>query len=202
VTGDPVTLWISQLKRGDPVAARKLWDGYFHRLVGLARAKLRGAARRSADEEDVALSAFDSFCRGTGRDQFPRLANRDDLWQLLAMITARKAADLIQHDHRKKRGGGGVLGESALLGPEGACPGLDQAVGREPAPDFAVQMAEECRRLLDQLGDDDLRAVAMWKMEGRTAEEIATLLGCVPRTVERKLRLIRTIWSSEVERSA
>ena len=42
----------------------------------------------------MALSAFDSFCRGTGRGQFPQLGNRDDLWQLLALITARKAVDL------------------------------------------------------------------------------------------------------------
>lgn len=192
---DPVTLWIAQLKHGDPIAAQKLWEVYFPRLVGLARAKLRGAARRAADEEDVALSAFDSFCRRTGRGQFARLDDRDDLWQLLALITARKAVDLIEHDRRQKRGGGGVQGESALLGPDGTGPGLDQAVGSEPAPEFAIQMAEECRRLLDRLGDDDLRAVALWRMEDRTVEEIATLLECVPRTVERKLRLIRDIWS-------
>jgi DNA-directed RNA polymerase specialized sigma24 family protein len=196
---DPVTLCIAQLKQNNPVAAQKLWDGYFHRLVGLARAKLRGTPRRAADEEDVALSAFDSFCRGTGHGQFPQLGNRDDLWQLLALITARKAVDLIQHDRRKKRGSGRVEGESALLGPNGTGSGFDRIVGSEPAPEFAVQMAEECRRLLDRLGDDDLRATALWRMEDRTVEEIAALLGCVPRTVERKLRLIRDIWSSESE---
>lgn len=198
-TGDPVTLWIVQLKQGDPMAAQKIWEGYFPRLVGLARARLRGASRRVSDEEDVALSAFDSFCRGTGRGQFPRLGNRDDIWQLLAVITARKAADLIQHDRRKKRGGGAVRGESALRSPDGAGRGLDQAVDRVPTPEFAVQMAEECRRLLDQLDDHDLSAVALWKMEGRTTEEIAGLLGCVPRTVDRKLKLIRDIWSHEVK---
>jgi DNA-directed RNA polymerase specialized sigma24 family protein len=127
------------------------------------------------------------------------LDNRDDLWQLLALITARKAVDLIQHDRRKKRGGGDALGESALLGPDGTGRGFDQVVGPEPAPEFAVQMAEECRRLLDRLNDDELRAVALWRMEDRTVEEIATLLECVPRTVERKLRLIRDIWSSPLE---
>jgi DNA-directed RNA polymerase specialized sigma24 family protein len=193
---DPVSLWIAHLKQGDPVAAQKLWDGYFHRLVGLARAKLSGASRRAADEEDVALSAFDSFCRGAGRGQFPQLGNRDDLWQLLALITARKAVDLIQHDRRQKRGGGDVEGESALLGPDGTGAGFDRIVSTEPAPEFAVQMAEECRQLLDRLGDDELRAVALWRMEDRTVEEIAALLGCVPRTVERKLRLIRDLWSS------
>ena len=47
------------------------------------------------------------------------------------------------------------------------------------------------------LGDDTLRKVAVWKMEGYTNEEIAGHLGCVPRTVERRLREIRQIWCEE-----
>ena len=58
-----VTRWIGQLQTGDPAAAQLLWDRYFRRMVGLARKKLEGAKRGAADEEDVALSAFDSFCR-------------------------------------------------------------------------------------------------------------------------------------------
>src|SRR5262249_37281756 len=57
-----VSHWIGQLKAGDHAAAQELWNNYFHRLVGLARKKLEGAPRRAADEEDVALSAFTSFC--------------------------------------------------------------------------------------------------------------------------------------------
>src|SRR5262245_56875046 len=90
-----VTIWLDKLRVGDSLAAQKLWQGYFHRLVGLARAKLRSLPRRSADEEDVALSAFDSFCRGVEVGRFPKLDDRDDLWQVLFMITERKAMDLI-----------------------------------------------------------------------------------------------------------
>ena len=95
-----VTQWIERLKAGDPGAAQKLWERYFRRLVGLARQKLRAAPRRAADEEDVALSAFDSFCRGAGQDCFPRLHDRLDLWQLLVLLTARKASDLAEHERR------------------------------------------------------------------------------------------------------
>jgi hypothetical protein len=59
-----VTRWLDQVKQGDEAAAQKLWESYFQRLVGLARKKLQGTPRRASDEEDVALSAFDSFCRG------------------------------------------------------------------------------------------------------------------------------------------
>ena len=91
-----VTLWVERLKSGDGEAAGPLWRAYFHRLVHLARQRLRGLTGAAADEEDVALSAFDSFCRAAEGGRFPRLDDRDDLWQLLLVITARKAVDLIR----------------------------------------------------------------------------------------------------------
>jgi DNA-directed RNA polymerase specialized sigma24 family protein len=197
---ESITRWIALLKEGDPAAAQQLWERYFRRLVGLAREKLGGAPRRVADEEDVALSAFDSFCRAAGRGRFPQLTDRDDLWPLLFVITERKAADLVGYNRRRKRGGGVVLGESGLVGPASraeADTGLDQFPGDEPSPEFAAQVAEECRRLLELL-DDSQRAVALWKMEGFTNEEIAERLGCVPRTVERKLGMIRKHWAREM----
>jgi DNA-directed RNA polymerase specialized sigma24 family protein len=195
-----VTHWIGRLKAGDPDAAQKLWECYFLHLVGLARSRLHGVPRRAADEEDVALSAFDSFCRGAEHGRFPRLEDRGDLWRLLMVITARKAIDLANREGRQKRGGGAVLAEADLLALKQAGlteAGLDQVLAREPDPEFAAQMAEECRRLLAALGDAGLQAVALAKMEGYTNEEIAARVGCVPRTVERKLRLIRRLWGEE-----
>jgi DNA-directed RNA polymerase specialized sigma24 family protein len=194
-----VTHWISRLKGGDAAAAQKLWESYFPRLVGLARKKLQALPRRAADEEDVALSALDSFCRAAGQGRFPRLDDRDDLWHLLVAITARKALQLRRHEQRQKRGGGTLRGDSAFDAPEAAADGagLDQVIGNEPTPEFAAQMAEEYQRLLGRLGDPALRALAVWKMEGYGNEEIAAKLGCVPRTVERKLALVRTLWGQE-----
>ena len=192
-----VSVWIAELKAGDGQAAQRLWEGYFPRLVGLARKKLREIPRRVADEEDVALSAFDSFCCGVKEGRFPRVTGRDDLWPLLVTITARKALQLLRHQGRQKRGGGAVRGDSAFQGAAAGGddePGLEQIVGSEPTPEFAAQMAEECQRLLAQLGEGDLREVAILKMEGYSNEEIAAKLGCVPRTVERKVALIRSLW--------
>jgi DNA-directed RNA polymerase specialized sigma24 family protein len=188
-----VTFWIGQLKAGDPAAAQKLWEGYFQQMVNLARHKLQGLPRRAADEEDVALSAFHSFCGGAQAGRFPQLGDRNSLWPLLVAITAHKAVDLLRHERRRKRGGPPAEGG----GPANPEPDLGQVIGREPTPDFALQVAEECRRLLDRLGDDVLRAVALAKMEGATVAEIAARLGCVPRTVERKLRIIRELWEEE-----
>jgi DNA-directed RNA polymerase specialized sigma24 family protein len=196
-----VTCWLQQLQAGDQTAAQELWNRYFARLVGLARSKLRGAPRRAADEEDVALSAFESFCRGAEQGRFPRLHDRDNLWGLLVVITERKACDLVLHERRQKRGGGDAGGESRYAGALNCAEGeaaLEQLASRDPTPELAAQAADECRRLLELLGDATLRAVAVWKMEGYTNAEIADRLDCAQVTVERKLQLIRTLWNGEV----
>jgi DNA-directed RNA polymerase specialized sigma24 family protein len=189
-----VTSWIGQLQAGDAAAAQRLWERYFRRLVGLARRKLQDTPRGAADEEDVALSAFDSFCRGAARGLFPQLADRDNLWRLLVTLTARKALQLTRRERRQKRGGA-VRGECGASGPGDAA--VEQVLGRDPTPAFAAQMAEECERLLGRLGSAELRSIALWKMEGDTTLEIAAKLRRAPRTVERKLRAIRTLWEKE-----
>ena len=189
VSGESVTTWIGYLQAGNTAAAQRLWERYFRRLVGLARHKLHDTPRQAADEEDVALSAFDSFCRGAARGLFPQLTDRDDLWRLLVTLTARKALQLTRRERRQKRRGA-VLGDS---GPSA----VEQFLSREPTPAFAAEMAEECERLLGRLGSAELRSIALWKMEGDTTLEIAAKLGRAPRTVERKLRAIRTLWEKE-----
>jgi RNA polymerase sigma factor (sigma-70 family) len=193
-----VTHWISQLQAGNSAAAQPLWERYFQQLVQLARKKLHGSPCRAVDEEDVALSAFDSFCRAAENQRFPLLTDRDNLWRLLVVLTARKALHAVRDERRQKRGGGHVLDETALAGafPEDGEVGLDAVIGSEPTPDFAARVAEECRHLLDLL-DDDLRLIAVSRMEGYSTEEIARRLGCAPRTVERKLKRIRGIWALE-----
>jgi DNA-directed RNA polymerase specialized sigma24 family protein len=196
-----VSRWLDELKAGDVEAVQPLWERYFSRLVRLARVKLRMKRRSSAaDEEDAALSAFNSFCEGAAHGRFPKLADRDDLWRLLVVITARKAGAQAQRETRKKRGGGRVIGEVDLPAASlGRGMGVfEQVVGSEPSPDFAAMVAEEYTRLLDALGDDSLRQVALDRMEGYTSDEIAGRLGCARRTVARRLDLIREIWAEEV----
>jgi hypothetical protein len=51
---------VEALKRGDRDGAELIWARYSRRLA-------RAADRRADDEEDVALSALDSVCRGAQR---------------------------------------------------------------------------------------------------------------------------------------
>jgi DNA-directed RNA polymerase specialized sigma24 family protein len=190
-----VTVWLGGVKAGDERAVDKLWDRYFRRLVGLAAKRLPLNSRRDSDEEDVALSAFRSFCGRAARGQFPALSDRDDLWLLLASITVRKVVSVIRRRSCLKRGGGAVVGESALLEIAAVSgEGLSLFLGRDPSPELAAQLADDYERLMAALGDESLRVVARMKMEGHSTEEVAERLGVSSRTVDRKLRLIRNIW--------
>ena len=191
-----VTLLIAELKEGDEDEAhRQLWDRYFRRLMALARAKIGSAPRVAGDEEDVVLSAFESFFRGVSEDRFPELNDRNNLWSLLAKITARKAINQRNWHLAKKRGGG--HGPAIPVGgdPRDSRPALE-LVDSEVGPELLVAMQEECRRLMAALSDERLRKIARRKMEGYTNAEIAAELGVVERTVERKLGVIRAAWST------
>jgi DNA-directed RNA polymerase specialized sigma24 family protein len=195
MSDDTVTLWLDGVKAGDDLAIQKLWDRYFPRLMRVAAKRLPAHARREIDEEDVALSAFRSFCADAGRGRFSQLVCRDDLWRLLVVITGRKVVGLIRHRGRRKRGGGMVVGESALHeGPNASGEGMAQFLGREPSPEIAAELADDHRRLLNALGNDTLRTVAVMRLEGQTTGAISRTLEVSPRSVERKLRLIRDIW--------
>jgi DNA-directed RNA polymerase specialized sigma24 family protein len=203
-----ITHWLGDLREGNLAAAQPLWERYFGKLVVLARAKLlrQRQPRAEADEEDAALSAFNSFCAGVAQGKFPKLADREDLWKILMTITVRKAYAQVQRQKRLKRGGGRVVEEAVLRGPRGgspfdpsSVPGLEMIAGEEPTPEFAAIVAEEYTRLLDVLDDDGLRQVAVSRMEGYSCDEIALQLGCARRTVARRLDLIRKSWIAQIE---
>jgi DNA-directed RNA polymerase specialized sigma24 family protein len=184
-----VTSWIHALTKGDDDVAQHLWERYFGRMVELARNKLRAASSRAADEEDVALSAFHSFCQAATERRFPRLTNRDDLWQVLVMLTARKAIDQRKYELRKKRS------ESATRPLDEVA--IDTVIGPDPDPAFAALVADEFRSLLAKLDDEQLRTVALRKLEGFSNEEIAAQMNCTVRTIGRRLALIRDVWEEK-----
>jgi RNA polymerase sigma factor (sigma-70 family) len=192
-----VTLWIDRLKTGDSAAVRPLWERYFQRMLGLARRRLRRGRPGAADAEDVALSAFNSLCRRAAAGRFSALVDRDSLWRLLAVLIFRKASNLLRDEGRAKRGGRAAQ----VSGPADSDCGandLERLLSREPTPEHAAVLAEECDRLLRLLGDRELERVAVRKMEGHTNEEIAQQLDYSLRSVYRKLNIIRKLWEKEL----
>ena len=137
------------------------------------------------DEEDVANIAA---------GEFPEL---DQLWRLLVVITTRKAAVVIEKDHRQKRGSGDGRGDSAVMSCEnegGGPGGFDQLESEKMPPDIATVMADQTRQLLASLPDETAQRIAALKIDGFTHQEIADRLSINTRTVEQRLKQIRELW--------
>ncbi len=192
-----VTRAIPQLRSSDPAvrgeAARLIWVRHLDRLLGLAREHLSRRVRRREDEEDVLQSVFGSFCRRQGRGDFD-LGGRDALWALLVTITLRKTRNVAARHSCAGRDCRREQAAPAGADGEGAAWALEQMEAGGPTAEEAAALVEALEERLRSLPDPTLRRVALLRMEGRTLGEIAAELGCVTRTVERKIDRIRDRW--------
>ncbi len=194
---DDITAWIASSQNGDEEAAARIWDKYFHDLVSYARRKLSAMPRRAADEEDVVLSAMNSFFLGARNGNF-HPADRDELWRLLATITVRKATAGLRKHYAQKRGSGAVRGESVFGGfPDANSEfGINAVLDDRQLPEMSLKLATTCDEMLQRLGEESLRKVAVLRLEGFSDAEIAEKLDCSVVTVKRKMVRIRDKWSA------
>lgn len=192
-----VTIWIAQIKAGEAEAAQRLWERYLTRLAQVAGSQLAGSPQQVADADDVVAVAFERFLRFAQQGRFPQLDDRDDLWQVLVTITERAAIDQRRRLSAAKRGGRITQSLDAALQAADASDAHWQPQSPEPTPAFVVATAEQFRRLLSLLDSDDLRRLALAKLLGFTNEEIAAQEALSLRSVERKLSIIRRVWTRE-----
>ncbi|MEQ1825618.1 MAG: ECF-type sigma factor [Pirellula sp.] len=197
--------WFGSLRQGQDLAVEKLWKLYFQRMVQVARRKLDGVHNVVRDEEDIALSAFKSFCFGFQQGRFDADANRENLWPLLVTLTINKSIDHIRSQNRAKRGGKTKGDEDAVtITPATISPAdvLDEIASKTPSPDLQVVFDESFQRLLktlDETQDAALRQIALLALEGYRPSQIAEQLGNGSiRTIQRKLKTIRSIWEADL----
>jgi RNA polymerase sigma factor (sigma-70 family) len=199
-SSDSISEWLGRLKAGEVEAAQKLWNRYSAELLRVAKSRLGQSPRGVADEEDVALSVFGSVFRGVAEGRFEHISTRDELWWMLLTIAKRKTVDHIRREMAQKRhpqsdqpSSGRGAGQ-----PPSARMSLDELVSSAPTPDFLVALEEQYLRLLDMLRNDQLREIAVLRIEGYDVAEIAQKLAVGQRAVERKLQLIRARWRREL----
>lgn len=190
-----VTEHLGGLIEGDQDAINRIWERYFGRVLQLARARLRDCPRRYLDEDDVTQHAFANFFQQVKQGRFPKLDNRNDLWQVLAMIVNRKAIDQFRAVTSQKNGYGKVRGGSINQNSE-LQPVVEAVKDLEPTGEIAAEFSEEFERRLDKL-DKNQRNVVMLKLTGHKNREIAQKLDTPLRTVERWLAQIRDRWEKE-----
>ncbi len=192
-----VTHWIADLKKNeDTDAQRKIWERFVDRLVRFANRKLQHSTCRVVDADDIANMAFANFFQKSPED-FEQLVNRNDLWQILVVMAERRVIDQIRKESSRKHGGGRVVTESMIQdnGDERQS-GLDGLAGNTIPPDFDLMLLEEAEGRLNSLPDEDLRQVAVERMQGLRNREIADKMSISLRSVERKVSEIRDIFRS------
>ena len=184
------------LKNGDQASTARLWHMYFEKMVLLARRKLRGVSTSVRSEEDIALSAFKSFCIGLRQGRYEAADGTVNLWPLLVTLTINKAIDQLRYHKRQKRSG--VAEGNPDLKPN-AVTSIDDLLSTEPTAESIAVASETMNVLfehLDQTGDADLKSIALASIEGESSAEIAKRFDCSARTIQRKLKTIRAVWET------
>ncbi|MCA9059329.1 MAG: hypothetical protein KDA85_12555, partial [Planctomycetaceae bacterium] len=178
---------------GDSIAANRIWQHYFDRLVRAVRQRLQGQNRVVSDEEDIVLSVFDSFYAAAEQGRFPDLSDRNDLWRLLLRMSARKVIDKRRHDKRQRRGG-----DVRIHSLSGDNETIIEVIGNEPSPEMVLMMQESIAQFFSHFGVGNLQDLAVAKLEGYSNAELARRFECSERTIERRLHLIREKFQQEV----
>lgn len=179
-----ITVLYQQWRQGNAESISKLMARFRPRLLALANSTLRGRVQRMADAEDALQSAMLSFWERVDGGGFDGEMDRDDLWNVLGLITVRKAIKLQEREGAQKRGGGRVV------------TGIPLENSPQKDSDDGVDLV--CAELLEML-DPQLQVFALFRLTGYKNREIAEQLGCTERKVERKLQLIRAVWEQEVD---
>ncbi len=198
-----VSILISKVKEGDEDSVRELWNRYSGALVRSAQTRISKQVAAKVDSEDLAQSVFFAIYRGAVEDKFDQLNDRAGFWTLVLAITRRKAVDRIRNLTAAKRGGAAAMRASQEVVGESGANIVDRAPSREVDPQVEVECEDLLESLKQQLDIEDasgmLTRVAMSRIAGLSVKEIAAELDRTERTVERKLSLIRSLWSESIE---
>ena len=180
-----VTTWLNQLRDGDPRAAQQLWERYWSSLIAIAHARLSRIPRRVVDEEDAVQEALGAFLRAAQEGRYPQLADRNDLWRLLVVITLHK----LHHQIRRNRSDKRALDRERELA-RGNIP--EEILAQVPSPAEAVAMAEELQQIMARLEPLQRRMLEL-RLQGYNLGEIAAATERCPRTVCRTLELVKQL---------
>jgi RNA polymerase sigma factor (sigma-70 family) len=184
--GSSVTRFITAAATGDMEALERIWKHYSGAMLNAARKRLSPMVRRVADEEDVAHSAFRSFCTliGRGKVQVP---DRESLWALLMTMTVRKAMKLSRHAQADKRDVRRQIDLEEIIA---------RIPSHEPTPEFVASFQEEFDRLMEILDSAGLQDIAKYQLSGWTTREIAFQMNITEASVLRKLHRIKALWDT------
>jgi RNA polymerase sigma factor (sigma-70 family) len=191
-SGDSVTEWLNQIQRAsDPEAFAFLFERYLQQVTHMASHRLPARLKPIVDGDDIAAEVFVELNKGLQEGRFQQMQDRRDLWQVLIMLSERRAIAWQRRQQRQKRGGENVVGESAIAGDDSAAMPFSRFAGSEPSPEDATVLAETLRMFLQNLPNDQYRSIAADWLTGFTQQEISARTNVTLTTVERRIAYLR-----------
>lgn len=192
LTQGSVSGWIAKMREGDASAIGNLVARYFGKLAQFADNKLRRGIRVTDDGEDIAISVLQTITCNTAKGRFPNLQDRDDLWFLMIVIAQHVVIDRQRTELRREKMIAPTHTMTDLL--EKYNVNLAQFLSQDDSQARLLEILDCWEELLKTLPDDRNRDVARLKIQGYSNREIGNLLEMVPRTVDRKVKLIAQRW--------
>lgn len=180
---------MSRLRAGDQEAASVIFEQYARRLIGLARVRLDERLRAKLDAEDVIQSVFRTFFRRQADGLFD-LANWDNLWSVLTVITLRKCDRKRRFFHTGSRD---IRREDTPLAAEEVTAEGWEALARGPTPVEAGMLTDTMNLLEFYLDDDVSRRILALKLQEYSVPDISRELGIHERKVYRVLEKLKRL---------
>ncbi|HLJ93799.1 MAG TPA: sigma-70 family RNA polymerase sigma factor [Gemmataceae bacterium] len=178
---------MARLRVGDNDAAAQVFNRFANRLIELARRRLDPQIRQKLDPEDVLQSVFRSFFAHQAGGEITGLESWDNLWAWLVVITMRKCGRRIEYFHSASRD---VQREIAIPPSDDDASGDSGTSSDEPTPSEAAILTETVEQLMSSL-EGRHREILALSLQGYTAAEISSKVGCTERTAFRVLRRVK-----------
>jgi RNA polymerase sigma-70 factor, ECF subfamily len=187
---------IDGLRAGDESTLREVYARYGAMLRDIADSRLAPGLKRRFDADDVVQSTFRTFFRRARGGQF-QFADNQRLWNLLLAIALTKLREKARYHGRQTRA---VERErtQAPTKPGDSTPPEDSFIAPAPPPDASVELADAYESFLLGLDDQERKLVDL-KLQDRTNDEAAEVLGISERSVRRILQRLEGKMSIALE---
>ncbi len=196
-TPGSITRLIREFRNGDPDAFERLWNRYTANLRQINGRQLSNLGP-TVDADDVVQETWMAASR---RLEDPDgISNRDDLWRFLVAECKRRRVDLFRRETALKRGGGRVVSEGALTGPngEGTLTLAEIIVDPHQRSELKSSIREQFEALQQGVPEEEWAVAVAVYVDGLTIQQTADQLGVSKRTVDRRLQRVRNAWAKLV----
>ena len=184
-----ITTMYKRALAGDSCAPDALWDHYSKRLFGLARAVLRqrGISPAHTSEDSVVNDAFARLFEAISKGRYQDVADRHELWHLLATMTRNLALNQVKR-YRKAPVAIADTPESEHGDEQ---PTFEEVAAVSDTIESLERRIRE-RSKTEQQSDRIIRVMRM-TLSGYTQREIASEIRQSEVTVRRNLTMIREL---------